>query len=180
MVLDDEYGEFEMLNIEIVKLVEEFDGWSFPKFDSLDSYKDEDGYSLSRLWEDEGLGHYYENDILSQDEQKSLKELLVTERNEEHFQTVSKYICWVADNLDWQSDHKDNLRFSDEYDHFILGQEIKSEYHSNWCKSSIGRICFFEQYYATKYFEKMLPLYVESLRRLLVKAPNLATQQEAA
>jgi hypothetical protein len=100
--------------------------------------------------------------------------------HEAHFQTVSKYICWVTDNLDWQSDHKDHIRFSDEYNHFILGKEVEDEYHSNWCQSSIGQICFFEQYYANEYFQKMLPLYIESLRRLLVGSPTISSRQEVA
>lgn len=180
MVFDDGYGEFEMLNIDIVNLVEDYDGWTYPKIDSLDSYKDKDGYSISRLWQDHGISHYYEGDILAQDEQERLKELLITERNEGHFQVISKYICWVVDNLDWQSDYKDDLRYCEEYEYFILGKKTLDDFHSNWCESSVGRICFFEQYYSNEYFKKMLPLYVESLRRLLVEASDPAPQCKAA
>jgi len=69
MVLDDEYGEFEMLSIEIVKLVEEFDGFRYPNIDSLNSYK-EDGQSISDLWEEQGIQNYYESRVLNQEEQK--------------------------------------------------------------------------------------------------------------
>ena len=166
-----------MLNIEIVKLVEEFDGWRCPNIDSLISIKDGD-QSISDLWEEQGIQSYYESRILNQEEQKKLTELLLTDRNENHFRTVSSYIRWVTNNLEWQEDLKDYLRHSDEYDYFILGRELGAGHHSDWCKSSIGRISFFSKYYSDQYFEKMLPLYIESLRRLLVEAPNRATQQE--
>jgi hypothetical protein len=179
MVLDKEYGEFEMLNIEIVKLVEEFDGFRNPNIDSLNSYKEE-GQSISDLWEEQGIQNYYESRVLNQEEQKKLTELLLTDRNEDHFRAVSSYIRWATNNLDWQEDLKDCLRHSDEYDHFILGREIGGGCHSDWCKSSIGRISFFSKYYSDQYFEKMLPHYIESLRRLLVEAPTRTSQQEAA
>ena len=153
-----------MLNIEIVKLVLEFDDWA--ENDGFSSLKDgsecsDDEPFLLDFWRREIIG-FYEDDILTQIEQRQLKLLLETERNVVHYQIVSEYIRWVLRHLQW-GNLKDEMRFI------------------AWCEETEGGEALLEKRsQRSDYFSHMLPHYIESLRRLLVEAPIGAAQQEAA
>lgn len=158
-----------MLSIEIVRIVEEFDGWNSPHIHGLRVHTN-DGPSASDLWE-EAFGYSDGNEIdglrncLGNKEQEVLKEILKTEKSEEDYAAVSQFIRWILTNYQWDEDAKDCLRHRDEYDYFVLGKQIGP--HSKWCETTIGRISFYEKLYQDEYFEKMLPLYVQSIRDII-------------
>jgi hypothetical protein len=164
MVLDDEYGEFEMLNVDVVKLVFEFNNWA--ENDGFSSLKDESEISdddpyLIDLWRSEIIG-FYGDETLTPNEEQRLKSLLETERNVVHYEVVSEYIRWVLRHLQW-GNLKDEMRFI------------------AWCeKTEGGEALLQERALRSDYFSHMLPHYIDSLRRLLAKAPIRAFQQEAA
>jgi hypothetical protein len=153
-----------MLNIEIVKLVLEFDDWA--ENDGFSSLKDGSECSdnqpfLLDFWKSEIIG-FYEDDILTQIEQRQLKMLLQTERNVVHYEIVSEYIRWVIRHLQW-CNIKEEMRFI------------------AWCKETEGGEALLEKRSKrSDYFSHMLPLYIESLRRLLVAPPIPASQRTAA
>lgn len=153
-----------MLNIEIVKLVLEFDDWA--ENDGFSSLKDgsecsDDEPFLLDFWRREIIG-FYEDDILTQIEQRQLKLLLETESNVVHYEIVSEYIRWVLRHLQW-GNLKDEMRFI------------------AWCEETEGGEALLEKCsQRSDYFSHMLQLYIESLRRLLAQAPIRTLQQEAA
>ena len=166
MVLDDEYGEFEMLNIEIVKLVEEFDGWTH---DSDRLVPHECGSKVAEIWEEYlGNGYSVEGD-LNDHEVELLYEVLRETRDPEVFETVKNFVSWFIRHFDWDIDCKETLMYLDAYDYFMKGEEIDASHVAwkKWCESPKGRTTFYEDYYSRRYVKDMFPHYVDTLRTLI-------------
>ena len=140
-----------MLNIEIVKLVLEFDDWA--KNDGFSSLKDgsecsDDDPYLIDLWRSEIIG-FYGDETLTPNEEQRLKLLLETERNVVHYEIVSEYIRWVLRHLQ-RGSIKDEMRFI------------------AWCEKTEGcEALLQERALRSDYFSHMLPHYIDSLRRIL-------------
>lgn len=167
-----------MLSTEIVKLVEEFDGWRHDR-DKLDPR--ECGTKVSDIW-DEYIGNGYSvGGDLTDQEVDSLYAILKETRDPEVFETVKDFILWFIRHFDWNIGGKETLMYLDAYDYFINEEEIDPShvFWKRWCESSKGKLTFYEDYYGRRYVEDMFPLYVGSLRELLVNSPILASKQEA-
>lgn len=168
-----------MLSVEIVKLVEEFDGW---KHDLDRLGPNEFGVKVSEIWEEYlGNGYSVEGDLTDHDVGLLYKVLKDT-RDSKVFETVKDFILWFIRNFDWDVDCKETLMYLDAYDYFIKGEEIDPSHVAwkRWCESSKGKLTFYEDYYGRRHVNDMFPLYVESLRELLGNPTIRASQQEAA
>lgn len=190
MVLDDEYGEFEMLSIDIVKLAEDFDGWDELFVDEgWPSPPDYDGPTLVNIW-NAVFGSYRAEDSeiwghedrlsyrrLTKTELIKLKNILENERDQRHFRLVCRFIKWALEFGPGELDFKYELHQQGLYEKYFLGEQIDPvDGHLTDISNRIGvhsRI-FFEEYY-----ERMLPLYVQSLREIIKtqREPSLAKQE---
>ncbi len=140
-----------MLNVDVVKLVYEFDNWAetdgFSSLKDASEILDDDPY-LIYLWRSEIIG-FYGDEILTQKEEQRLKFLLETERNVVHYEIVSEYIRWVLRHLQ-RGSIKDEMRFI------------------AWCEETEGGEALLqERAQRLDYFSHMLPHYIASLRRIL-------------
>ena len=155
-----------MLSTEIVKMVEDFDGW---KHDRDRLGPNEIGAKVSEIWGEYIQNSYSVDGDLSEDEVELLYEALKENRNPEVFETVRDFIVWFIRNFDWDIDCKETLMYLDAYDYFIKGEEIDPSHVAwkQWCESSKGKIAFYADYYGRRYIDSMFPHYVDSLRTLI-------------
>ncbi len=157
-----------MLSTKIVKLVEEFDGW---KHDRDKFGPHECGAKMSVIWDEYLCNGYSVEGDLNDQEVSLLYDVLKKTRDPEVFETVKDFILWFTRNFDWDIDCKETLMYLDAYDYFIKGEEIDPSHVAwkRWCTSSKGKLTFYQDYYGRRHVKDMFPLYVESLRELLVK-----------
>jgi hypothetical protein len=178
MVLDDEYGEFGMLSIDIVKLAEDFDEW-----DEL--WADEgwvtptnyDGPTVVDIWgsafgsyqaeESENWGHkdHHSYRQLTKNELKKLREILQTQRNERHYKLVCRFIKWAIEYGPGELDFNYELYRQDLYEIYFLGDDTDLG-HDRLMDIS-DRIGVHSRMFFDNYYESMLPLYVQSLREII-------------
>lgn len=156
-----------MLSVEIVRLVEDFDGWKHDRDRLVPLY--EGGCRVSDIWK-EYLGNNYSVDgDLSDHEVELLHKILKENRDPEAYETVKDFIVWFIRNFDWDIDCKETLMYLAAYDYFIKGEEIDPSHVAwkQWCESPKGIITFYADYYGRRYVEDMFPHYVGSLRTLI-------------
>ncbi len=178
MVLDDEYGEFEMLSIDIVKLAEDFDGWDELWVDEgWSKQPDYDGPTVVDIW-GAAFGSYYVQDSqnwghgdnhhhrqLDKNELIKLKDILEIQRDERHYRLVCHFIKWV---LKYGPDEMDfNYEFykKELYESYFLGEDINPV--NDRLTDISNRIDVHSRIFLEEYYEKMLPLYVQSLREVI-------------
>jgi hypothetical protein len=178
MVLDDEYGEFEMLSIDIVKLAEDFDGWAkLWKSEGWETTPDYDGPTLVDIWGDTN-GPYYAHESenwghgdhlsyrrLTKNELMKLKDILEKEPNEMHYSLVCRFIKWVLKYGPEEPDLKYDLYRQELYEEYFLGEKIDPA--ADRLTDISNRIDVHSRIFFEEYFEKMLPLYVQSLREII-------------
>lgn len=155
-----------MLSVEIVKLVEDFDGWKHDR-DRLCPH--EIGAKVSEIWEEYLCNGYAFDGDLSEHEVELLYEVLKENRNTGAFEVVRDFIVWFIRSFEWDTDCKETLMYIDAYDYFIKGEEIDPSHVAwkQWCESPKGMITFYADYYNRRYIDSMFPHYVDSLRTLI-------------
>ena len=203
MVLDDEYGEFEMLSSEIVKMVEDFDGWEDPENERL-TYK---GWAkdhpylteemkntyYSAIWESWDLYDRYADSYfprLSLEELEALKVILMYDSNEKrqnrNFCTLSHFVRWFHEEGDWSADPEDDHYYGYNEDYYIRGEGLYEGFSPNDLSSDplfMDKISFFKKYFQKDMFRKMGLVWVECLRDMITEGidilpsqPNFETQ----
>jgi len=156
-----------MLSAEIVKMVENFDGWTFERNRLVPH---ECGSKISDIWEEYLGDGYSPMGDLNDHEVGLLYEVLKESQDPKIFETVKDFIVWCIRNFDWGVSGKECLMYHDAYDYFIKGEEIDPShvFWKNWCESPKGKISFYEDYFSRRYVEDMFPHYVGSLRTLIM------------
>lgn len=161
-----------MLTEKTVELITDFEGWEYP---NLHKHKfDIEGvlYTSVDKWSDWGLGGYYEDRVLNKDEQKCLEELLIQNPKSEIYEVVSEFIEWVSTNFPFDGyDYKDHMVYFLREEYYHLGRRTSSidgtSIENDLFFTHKDCLQFWDKHYKIEYFEKTLPHYVESLRRLL-------------
>ena len=162
-----------MLTLKTVELITNFDGWEYPNFHRHKEIIDGHTITTVERWSCSYVSVYYEDKSLNKDEQKSLEELLIQNPKSEIYEVVSDYIQWVLKNFPFGGyDNKDHMFDYWMYEYFYLGRKNCSVDETpfnevNGFNDSKCRVHFWDKHYRTEYFEKTLPHYVETLRRLL-------------
>ncbi len=158
-----------MLTDRTVELITEFEGWEYP---NNHQHKSDRGVTTFDHWGGVGINHYYEDKVLNKDEQQRLEKLLIQKPRSEIYEVVSNFIKWSLRNFPFEGyDYKEHIIFNEEYEYYYLGRRkssidgtsLEDECHFN----PTNRLYFWDKHYRIEYFEKTLPHYVESLRRLL-------------
>lgn len=158
-----------MLSTEIVRMVEEYDGWEFPNLDSL-KFNDDDEPSYSEVWETEHLSEIYVEDHfprLNEGELLKLGNVLKydssKEEKERNYSKVSEFIRWYysisSDDHFYTFCPNWEKYYSNLYGHFIEGdkgeglqpdlddelrfyQEFLSREHLSEKREKLGKIWF--------------------------------------
>jgi hypothetical protein len=167
-----------MLSIDIVKLAEDFDGWDELFVDEGWATPPEyNGPTLVDIW-DAANGSYYAHEAhnwdhtdrnrhrqLTQNELIQLKEILENQRDEKHYRLVCRFIKWVLEYGPGELDFNYELYQQGLYEKYFLGEHIDPV--DDRLKDISNRIGVHSRIFFEEYYERMLPLYLQSLREII-------------
>ena len=183
----NEYGEFEMLSTEIVKMVEAFDGWEEPENERLtykgwakdDPYLTEemkDSY-YSEIWESWDLYNRYDEAYfprLNLEELEALKAVLTHDTDDKrryrNFRVLSQFVRWILDESDWSSDFEDDYYYGCNEDYYIRAVGPYKDFSPEDLSSDpffMGKVSFFKEYFQKEMFKNMGPVWLELLREII-------------
>ena len=183
----NEYGEFEMLSTEIVKMVEAFDGWEEPENERLtykgwakdDPYLTEemkDSY-YSEIWESWDLYNYYDEPYfprLNLEELEALKAVLMhdtdNKRRYRNFLVLSHLVRWFLDKSAWSSEVEDEDCYLCNEDYYIRGEGPYSGLSPQDLSNDpffMDKLSFFGEYFQREMFKNMGPVWLERLRNII-------------
>jgi hypothetical protein len=172
MVLDDGYGEFDMLSVEIVKMVEDFDGWDYPNIESLsEPFKNSDESCYSETWLSHNMYNMFKEEYfphLKTHELECIKEILEFERrfNDHHkcHSLVSSFVRWYFRYSNWSTDFESEFyEYWQPYTYYIEGKIP----YDGFKPDEVERIEFFKDYNDREYFRQMGPHWLNRFRKLI-------------
>ena len=168
-----------MLTDKTLELVVEHENYRFPgahvhKF--VDGLGDE--FTTCDVWEEQGLfsraGWFFveEGSGLSNEEAISLEAVLSTGANPEAFEAVSEFIQYVLKSpFYWEGSDSYMQIIGEKYFIDGMAKEAFAPNEKNliteWFDSEEGKIAFFKQHFDELKFKKIVPFYVQRLRKLL-------------
>lgn len=172
MVLDDRYGEFDMLSVEIVKMVEDFDDWKFPNLESLSKlFENSDEACYSEAWLSHNMYNMFEEEYfphLKTHQLESIKKILEFERisNDHHkcHSLVSSFVKWYFQYSNWSTDIESELYdYFHPYKYYIEGKIPYDGFEPN----EVEKIEFFKDYNGREYFRQMGPHWLNRFKELI-------------
>lgn len=186
-----------MLSSEIVKMVEDFDGWEDPENERLTykgwakdhTYLTEEMKNTyySAIWESWDLYNRYADSYLprlSLEELEALKVILMCDSNEKrqyrNFRTLSHFIRWFHEESDWSADIEDDYYYGCNEDYYIRGEGPYEGFSPTDLSSDpffMGKISFFKEYFQKDMFTKMGLVWVECLRDMITEGIDLLPSQ---
>jgi len=166
-----------MLSTEIVKMVEDFNGWEYPNLESLThAFKNSDEESYSEAWHsynmyDRFIESYFPR--LEKSELKQIQEILQFERkcvnNHKCHSLVSSFIRWYFANsncvMDIESEYYD---YWQPYSYYIDGKIPYDGFEPD----DVEKISFFKDYHNREYFQQMGPHWLNWFRKLIREREN--------
>jgi hypothetical protein len=172
MVLDDEYGEFEMLSTEIVKMVEDFEGWEYPNLESLThAFKNSDEASYSETWSSYNLYNMFKESYfprLEKHELDCIKIILESELNDKNsykcHSLVSSFVKWYFEHSNCLNDiESEYYEYWQPYTYYIEGKIP----YDGFEPGDVEKISFFKDYHNRQYFHQMGPHWLNWFRKLI-------------
>jgi len=199
----NEYGEFEMLSTEIVKMVEAFAGWEEPENERL-TYKGwakddpclteemKDSY-YSEIWDSWDLYNRYDEAYfprLNLGELEALKAILMDDTDDKrryrNFRVLSQFVRWFHEESDWSFDIEDEHYYVCNEDYYIRGEGPYSGFTPQDLSNDpffMDKLSFFGEYFQRKMVQNMGPVWLERLREIIQEGtgpipskPELETQ----
>jgi len=161
-----------MLTEKTIRMVTDFN-YEYPNLHQH-KFKDYDNYDL--WFEENYFVHNKKRDLLTKEEKEKIEILLSKKQNPKDFEVVSNFVQFVLRHPIEGWDTKDNLihYLSEQYYFYgntkdkINKRDITEDEHLyKWITSTKGRISFFEDHYKIEKFDKLYPLYVQSLKDLI-------------
>ena len=168
-----------MLTDKTLELIVEYENYSSPKahiHKFVNGFGDE--YTTSDLWEERGLfsrvGWFFveEGSGLSNEEAISLEVVLSSGTNPEAFEVVSDFIQYVL-TIPFYYETSDSYMQIIGEKYFIDGMAKEAFAPSekaliiDWFDREEGKIAFFDQHFEELKFKKIIPIYIQLLRKIL-------------
>ncbi|MDA7635247.1 hypothetical protein N8755_04995 [Alphaproteobacteria bacterium] len=111
-------------------------------------------------------------DLLSDNEKHKLEYLLVQKQNPEDFEMVSRCLLFLLTDPLNQLDSADRQWYRVGEDFYLHGKK-KDRFNGDdltqdeWFNSSLGKIIFFNTKYQIEFFEKMVLIYLDLVKKII-------------
>lgn len=110
--------------------------------------------------------------LLTKDEKSKLEYLLSQKQNPEDFEMVSRCLLFLLMDPLYQLDSEDRELYLVGEEFYLHGNKVDrfngdDLTQDEWFNSSLGKIDFFNTKYRIESFEKMVPIYLESVKELI-------------
>ena len=176
-----------MLSVEIVKMVEAFDGWEEPENERL-TYKgwakdlsclteEMKGSYYSAIWEERDLYNRYDEAYfprLNLEELEALKAVLMDDTDDKrryrNFLVLSHLVRWFHEESDWSLDIEDEHYYVCNEDYYIRGEGPYSGLSPQDLSIDpffMDKLSFFRAYLQKEMFKNMGPEWLERLREII-------------